>query len=108
MNFPFFRKTNDSLSAVYIANLLLSFHYFLILYINSSFLNLYVTEKTVGTLYTAGSVINLILLLIAPYLLNLIGNYRLVLGFIALEGVAVLGLSFASVPTFAVTFFLIH
>lgn len=108
MNFPFFRKTNNSLSVVYIANLLLSFHYFLILYINSSFLNLHVTEKTIGLLYTVGSLGNLVLLLAAPYLLNLFGNYRMVLGFIVLEGIAVAGLSFTSLPTLIATFFLIH
>lgn len=108
MNFPLFRRTNDSLSTVYIANLLLSFHYFLVLYINSSFLNLYVTEKTVGTLYTLGSIGNLILLLLAPYLLNIIGNYRLILGFMVLEGIAIAGLSFASLPILVIAFFLIH
>ena len=107
MRFPFFQKDN-LLPVIYIVNLLFSFHFFLILYINSSFLNLYATEGIIGLLYALGSVGNFILLLTAPKLLSKIGNQTFTLGYLLLGFVAVVGLTFSSSLVFVSFFFLLH
>jgi hypothetical protein len=86
-------RTNWTLSAIYISNLILAFHFALIVYINSSFLEQSFNASKLGILYIAGSFINLIILLNASKLLRRFGNFKLILSFIILELIAVGGLA---------------
>jgi len=67
------------LAALYAANLLLAFHIFTAVYINSSFLASYVGEELVGLVYIAGSLVSMLSFILIPKMLRLLGNYRLVL-----------------------------
>lgn len=96
------------LSATYLAGLLLSFHWNTILYINSSFISGFVGEARVGLIYTIGSIINLLLLLSIPKILNRIGNYRFVIIAIILETIAIVGLALSKTSFFAVGLFILH
>lgn len=80
------------LAVIYLSNLLLSFHYFLILYIHSSYIGTYFGDSGLALLYIVGSAVNLILFLNLPHILERIGNYKFTLWSIILEAVAIVGL----------------
>lgn len=88
----FFFKKDKVLNAVFLSDIFLSFHYYLIVYINSTFLNKYFSETQVSALYIIGSIINVFLLLNISKILKHIGNYRLALYAVAVEGLAILGM----------------
>ena len=60
--------------------------------INSSFLNQYTTENGVGLLYSIGSILTVFCFLFMSGVLRRIGNYRVTLILIILEGLAFLGI----------------
>ncbi|MCK5060148.1 MAG: MFS transporter [Candidatus Pacebacteria bacterium] len=91
-------KQSNRLPVVYVANLFLAFHYFLVLYIHSSFLSEYISEKAVGLLYTVGSVINLLFLLNVPKIINRFGTYQLALAAIALEIFSIIAFALSDTP----------
>ncbi len=106
-------KSNWNLTAIYASNLLLAFHYFLIIYINSSFLEESFSPSKIGTLYIVGSVVNLLILINASKLLRRFGNYKLITSFIILEFIAISGLAWVgfqdvSSPTIIALLFIIH
>ncbi len=87
---------------------LVSFHYFFVYFINSTYLNGVLSERTVGFAYTAGAVLNIILFLSAPKFLARRGNYRLTVLLTVTEIAALLGLAFIHTPVFIVILFIIH
>ena len=101
-------RQHKLLTVVYLANIFLSFHYYFIIYINSSFLSHFFTDDQVSNLYTIGSLINLVLLLNISKILNKVGNYKIILSAITLEALAVTGLIFSQNPTLIGIYFLIH
>lgn len=80
------------LPIIYIGNLLLSFHYFLILYIHSSLLGMFFSDSRIALLYIVGSAINLLIFVNTPWILDKVGNHRLTLWAIFLEGISIVGL----------------
>ncbi len=80
--------------AIYVSNLLISFHYFLVVYITSTFLSSYVSAEWLGFLYIAGSMLSVIAFSFFAPAIKRIGNYRLILLFIAVEAIALAGLGF--------------
>lgn len=102
------RKFPRFLFAVYLANFFLSFHFFLVLYINSSFLEQFFSSTSLSFLFISGAILNLILLLYGPSLINKFGNYRLTLIFIIIEAAAILGLALLSSPIFIALLFILH
>ncbi|MEK7514201.1 MAG: MFS transporter [Patescibacteria group bacterium] len=105
--FPSTHRGNHFVT-ICIANLLLSFHYFLTLYIHSSFLSIFFPEKLVGIFYTAGSFINLVLLLLAPAIVKRIGTYALALISIVFEIFAIGVFAVSSSPALILIATLIH
>lgn len=96
------------LSHVYVANILLSIHYFLIIYINSSSLERYFSASTVGFLYIAGSVLGLFLFLTAPYFIARKSTYRYLITVTLLECAVTIGLAQTAVPALVAWFFVLH
>ncbi|MES2225467.1 MAG: MFS transporter [Patescibacteria group bacterium] len=80
--------------AIYVSNLLVSFHYFLVIYITSTFLSAYVNAERLSLLYIIGSIVSVGLFSFFASAVQRIGNYRLILIYIALEALALLGLGF--------------
>jgi len=101
-------RGNRTLSLVFLVNLLTSFHYYLVIYINSSFLNEYFSEKSLSLLYILGSVISTIAFILAPRILNRVGNLFFLLFFILGEILALGGLIFANNPILIIPFFVFH
>jgi len=69
-------RRSAAFNFLYIAHLLISFHLFLIIYINSSFLASFVGEKYVGLLYVIGALLGIGALFVSANILRVIGNYR--------------------------------
>ena len=58
----------------------MSLHLALTAYVNSSFLSEYFSEKTVGLLFTFGSIAAIIAFLLIPRALRRLGGYKFLLG----------------------------
>lgn len=78
---------------IYLANVFLGFHYYLIIYVNSSFLSQFVSATLLNFLYTAGAILSIVFLLLLPRLFERVGAKTLTLFIIALEFISILGLS---------------
>lgn len=78
---PFFSQTtsNKKFLYVFIAGLFLSFHYYLVVYINSTLLQEIVSNTSVGFIYIAGAILHILILLRIPKIANKIGTYHLML-----------------------------
>lgn len=99
---------NKLLTAIYASNIFLSFHYCLMVYINSSFLSSFFKDSQVSIIYMLGSIFNIILLLTIPKVLNEIGNYKLTLYAIALEFISIAGLILTTSPFLIALYFILH
>lgn len=94
--------------AIYISNFFLGLHYFLIIYVNSSFLSRYMDGTAVNLLYSAGAILNIGLFLAMPYLLDKFNGKKLTLFFVAIDFLAVLGLAFSPNPIQVSLFFILN
>jgi len=99
---------NKLLTVIYASNIFLSFHYCLMVYINSSFLSGFFKDSQVSIIYMLGSIFNIILLLTIPKVLNKIGNYKLTLYAIAIEFISIAGLIFTTSPFLIALYFILH
>jgi len=90
------------------ATLLLIFHAFLVAYINSSFLGQFVSPAAVGTIYTVGSALSVLIFLFISRVLHKIGNFKLTFGLLCLNFIAISGMAFAESLRVAIPLFLIH
>lgn len=101
-------RQNKLLGAVYTSNILLSFHYYLVVYINSSFLSQYFSPEQISVFYIIGSIINLILFINISKVLEKFGNYKLIIYTIIVEIIAICGLAFAVVPALIAVYFILY
>ena len=102
------RDRNGKYKVIFIAALLLSFHYYLITYINSTFLGNFVNTNTVGILYAIASTINIFLFLKTPYLINKYGNYKFIKIISIVEVVGILCMALSKSPYIVVLAFVVH
>ncbi|MDD4988909.1 MAG: MFS transporter [Candidatus Pacebacteria bacterium] len=86
-------KKEKYFSFIYLSVFLLSLHYAFVLYINSSFLEKFLTAQTVGILFALGAIVDIILLLNITSLLRKFGNWKLTMSFLVIEICAILGLA---------------
>ncbi|MEN9647370.1 MAG: hypothetical protein RLY57_174 [Candidatus Parcubacteria bacterium] len=86
-------KPTSKTFPVYLGVLFVSFHYFIFVYINSSFLSQFLQDSWIGYVYIAGSIVNITILLNAHRILRRYGNFKLLITLIALEFVALLTLA---------------
>jgi hypothetical protein len=96
------------LAPLYTATLLLVFHSFLVAYINSSYLEQFIPTTSVGTIYTIGSAVSILFFLFISRVLHKVGNFKLSLGLLLCNFVAVAGMAYAESLRVAVPLFLIH
>src|SRR5574343_1474889 len=93
-------KLNRLLNSLFISNAFVSFHYALVIYINSSYLSKFFNETQVSSLYSIGSIINVIILLNVSKILERVGNYKLTFYTLILECLAIVGLIVAHTQKF--------
>ncbi len=101
-------RRKGGFSSLYSALLLLSLHWAVVLYINSSYLEQFVETKTIGVLYTVGAVCTIIAFLYASSLLTYFGNVKLTITLTVLEFLALLGMAFVQTPQVAIALFVLH
>lgn len=95
-------------SAVYLAVLLLSFHWALVAYANSSYLHQFVSDKVIGALYTIGSILTIIAFFFISRSLRRFGNYAATLALSVAEIILLIGLALAPSLYLAVPLFVVH
>lgn len=101
-------KYNRKFIPIYAATLLLIFHSFLVAYINSSFLQQYIAESSVGAIYTIGAALSVLIFLFASRVLHLVGNYKMTLFLLLVNFVAVVGMALSESLRVAVPLFIVH
>jgi MFS family permease len=99
---------NKKLNAVFVANIFLSFHYYLTIYIGSSFLSQFFSASQISVLYIIGSSCTLLLLLNISKVLGKIGNYKLLIYLILAEIIATFGMAFSVSPFLIALYFVIY
>jgi MFS family permease len=102
------RHKNWTLIWIYLANLLLSLHYYLVIYINSSYLEQFFDKKGIALLYTASSIINILIFLETPKILKRYGNWHFVTTAVVIEFLTTLGMAFADTMFTAGWLFVLH
>lgn len=93
---------------IYIAILLLVFHSLVVAYINSSFLEQFISSTSIGTIYTIGSALSVLIFLFVSRVLRRVGNLKLTLGLILVDLAAVVGMAYAQTLEVAIPLFLVH
>lgn len=101
-------RLNNLLNTLFISNAFISYHYALVIYVNSSFLGKFFSETQISALYIIGSIINVFLLLNASKILEKIGVYTFTILTILIEFMAIFGLVFLNNPFFVGLFFVSH
>ena len=96
------------LSVLFILAFFFSVNMALTSYINSSFLEQFASPKVLGLIYMAGSALTLFILLKLPFILTKIGNYKMILGFIALSIISLSFFSFFGSTLWVIIFFIIY
>lgn len=94
--------------ALYTAITLLSLHWAVVLYINSSFLDQFFGDATIGILYTTGAALTIVAFLVISGLLHKFGNFYTTIGLSVLECTVLLGMAFTTAPLWALIFFVLH
>ncbi len=97
-----------SFSALYAALLLLSLHWAVVLYINSSYLEQFVSSQVVSGLYIVGAILTIVAFLYAPPLLTRFGNIRIAVALTILEIVALIGMAYLESVYAALILFIVH
>jgi MFS family permease len=100
-------KARRALIPVYIANLFFSFHYNILVYINSSYLERFFSPTLVSFLYVLGAIGTIILFSFSLKQENKYGNRKFFSSFLFLELIAVAGLALASSPLVLALFFIL-
>ncbi|MCD5381303.1 MAG: MFS transporter [Candidatus Pacebacteria bacterium] len=101
-------KPKRHLVPLYAATLLLVFHTLVVAYINSSFLEQFIPATGIGTIYTLGSALSVLIFLFVSRVLHRVGNFKLTIALLLLDLLAVTGMAFAESLRVAVPLFLVH
>lgn len=101
------RSEQAPIRSIYILGFLLGLHMALPAYIYSSFLSKFVPENYVGLIYTAASLLTILLFWKLPVILRLFGNFKVTLITIAIAILSVLGLAILQTKAFVIAAFLL-
>ena len=93
---------------IFVAALFLAFHYFLVVYINSTFLGQTIHREAIGWLYAVGALINIVALLKMPRWLSKHGTYSVMLLISILEIALLCLMAVSSSPFLILAAFVIH
>jgi MFS family permease len=80
---------------IYAASLLLVLHTFIVAFINSSLLEQYIDTASIGTIYLVSSALTVLIFLFISHVVHRVGNFKLTLALLLINGLAVMALSFA-------------
>lgn len=102
------RSPKRRLIPIYAAILLLVFHTFVVAYVNSSFLEQFIDAASVGTMYTIGSAVSVLIFLFISRVLKRVGNFKLTMVLLLANMGAVTGMGLTGSLEVAVPLFLVH
>jgi MFS family permease len=102
------KKWQANVFVLYLLGFLFSLHVALPAYINSTFLSRFVTERFVGLLYAAGSLVTILLFLLIPKILKKFGNYRTMFCLLLVDLISVLSLAWFQSYLAISAFFIIN
>ena len=97
-----------SFNALYSALILLSLHWAIVVYINSSFLEQFTTQKNISILYGIGTFLTILAFIKASPLLTRFGNVRFLSLLTVLEFAVLMGMAFTHTKTPAIFLFVAH
>jgi len=103
---PFYQS--KLLNTLFLSNIFLTFHYALIIYVNSSLLDNFFSETQISALYIIGSIINTLLLLNTSKILDGISLYRFTIYTLIIELLATVGLLASNNPLLVGLYFIVH
>lgn len=101
-------RQNRLLNILFLSNFFVSFHYALIIYINSSFLSNTFNDAQVSALYIIASLLTTLILLNTSRILEKIGLYRFTLYVLIIEFLCTLGLAVTKSPLLVAIYFTVH
>ncbi len=101
-------KQNRLLNTLFLSNIFVSFHYALVIYLNSSFLSKFFTDTQISSLYIIGSILNVIILLNASKFLEKISNYDFAVYTLLLEFLSTACLAVTTSPFLVALSFITH
>lgn len=101
------RRVRD-FGGLYIALILLSFHWALVIYVNSTFLEQFFSPYVISALYTGSSICTILLFLGISKILNKVGNLHLTVFLTILECFTLISLPFIDSPILIAALFCIH
>lgn len=94
--------------ALYAAIAILSFHWALVVYVHSTYLEQYVASASVGMLYVVSAALSVLTFLFISRVLHRAGNYHLTLVLSVAEFCALIGMATADSLRVAIPLFLVH
>jgi MFS family permease len=95
-------------SPVYVAMLLLSLHWSVVTYINSTFLEQFISTQAIGMFYIIGSALTILTFLMISKVLDELGNYQLTIGLAIAEVGVLLGMTLSHDLRLVVPLFIAH
>lgn len=102
------RRITSRYSVVYWAMLLLSLHWAVVTYINSTYIEQFVGQQAIGLFYIIGSSLTILAFLFVSRVLHRLGNYRFTINLAILEFFVLLGLAFIPDVRFVIPLFVLH
>jgi MFS family permease len=88
--------------------LILSLHWSVVTYINSTFLEQFIGTSAVGTLYTIGSAFTIVAFLAISRVLDELGNYQLTIGLAIAEILVLVGMAVSGDMRLVIPLFVVH
>lgn len=101
-------RQNRLLNILFLSNFFVSFHYALIIYINSSFLSNIFSDAQVSAIYIIASILTTLTLINISRILEKIGLYRFTLYLLTIEFLCTIGLTVAKSPILVGMYFILH
>lgn len=101
-------KKNAIFHLLYLASFFISFHLFLLTYINSSFLTTFVDKTYVGIIYVVGALLAIGALFFIVNVLRTIGNYKTLLALTLIEMGLVLSLAIFTKAFIIIPIFILY
>ena len=97
-----------SFNVVYLAMIFFGLHWALVLYVNSTYLERYVSSEAVGALFTIGAAVTILSFLFISRILRALGNYKLTVGLALIEFFTLISMGFVPRLEVVIPLFILH
>lgn len=101
-------KTDSEFLYILVSALFLSFHYFLVTYVNSSLLAQFLERSKIGILYALGALLSIVVIVNIPKIISRFSAYKVMLALSVLEIGILFLLAFSMQSVLVLTAFIVH